>query len=73
MCGWQLCNERGGIEADVTIARIGAERFYVTTGSGCVMLCAFLVRLLARHLLSVALQLVRLLLDGVLSFVHAPC
>jgi len=29
----QLCNERGGIEADVTITRLGAERFYFVTGS----------------------------------------
>jgi len=30
----QLCNTRGGIEADVTITRLGPERFYVVTGSG---------------------------------------
>jgi 4-methylaminobutanoate oxidase (formaldehyde-forming) len=30
----QLCNERGGIEADLTIARIAHDRFYVVTGSG---------------------------------------
>jgi sarcosine dehydrogenase len=29
----QLCNERGGIEADVTITRLAAERFYFVTGS----------------------------------------
>ncbi len=30
----QLCNERGGIEADLTIMRLGEDRFYVVTGSG---------------------------------------
>ncbi len=30
----QLCNERGGIECDLTIMRIAAERFYIVTGSG---------------------------------------
>lgn len=30
----QMLNERGGIEADVTIARIDDETFYVITGSG---------------------------------------
>ncbi|RMD65171.1 MAG: sarcosine dehydrogenase, partial [Alphaproteobacteria bacterium] len=30
----QLCNERGGIEADLTIARLAEDRFYVVTGSG---------------------------------------
>jgi sarcosine dehydrogenase len=30
----QLCNERGGIEADLTVVRLSAERFYVVTGSG---------------------------------------
>ncbi len=30
----QMCNERGGIEADLTIARLDDERFYVVTGSG---------------------------------------
>ena len=29
----QLCNERGGIEADVTIMRLAADHFYVVTGS----------------------------------------
>lgn len=29
----QLCNERGGIEADLTIARLAPDRFYVITGS----------------------------------------
>ncbi|MFP6634116.1 MAG: FAD-dependent oxidoreductase [Planctomycetota bacterium] len=29
----QLCNERGGIEADLTIARIEDERFYIVTGT----------------------------------------
>lgn len=29
----QLCNERGGIEADLTIMRLGASRFYMVTGS----------------------------------------
>jgi sarcosine dehydrogenase len=30
----QLCNARGGIEADLTIARLDDDRFYVVTGSG---------------------------------------
>ena len=30
----QLCNEKGGIEADLTIVRLSAERFYIVTGSG---------------------------------------
>ena len=30
----QLCNERGGIEADVTITRLGEQHFYLVTGSG---------------------------------------
>jgi len=30
----QLCNEKGGIEADLTIVRLSKERFYVVTGSG---------------------------------------
>ena len=30
----QLCNERGGIEADLTVMRLSPERFYVVTGSG---------------------------------------
>jgi 4-methylaminobutanoate oxidase (formaldehyde-forming) len=30
----QLCNERGGIEADLTIVRLAADHFYVVTGSG---------------------------------------
>ncbi len=29
----QLCNERGGIEADVTISRLADDRFYFVTGS----------------------------------------
>lgn len=29
----QLCNERGGIEADLTIMRLTQDRFYVVTGS----------------------------------------
>jgi 4-methylaminobutanoate oxidase (formaldehyde-forming) len=29
----QLCNERGGIEADVTITRLGENHFYLVTGS----------------------------------------
>lgn len=29
----QLCNERGGIEADLTIMRLAEDRFYVVTGS----------------------------------------
>ena len=30
----QLCNERGGIEADLTIMQTGEEDFFVVTGSG---------------------------------------
>jgi 4-methylaminobutanoate oxidase (formaldehyde-forming) len=30
----QLCNERGGIEADLTVVRLSAESFYIVTGSG---------------------------------------
>lgn len=30
----QLCNEKGGIEADVTITRIAKDCFYLVTGSG---------------------------------------
>jgi len=30
----QLCNERGGIEADVTITRLAANHFYIVTGAG---------------------------------------
>lgn len=30
----QLCNERGGIEADVTISRLAEDRFYFVTGTG---------------------------------------
>jgi sarcosine dehydrogenase len=29
----QLCNERGGIEADVTVTRLAEDRFYFVTGS----------------------------------------
>ena len=29
----QLCNEQGGIEADLTIMRLATDRFYVVTGS----------------------------------------
>jgi 4-methylaminobutanoate oxidase (formaldehyde-forming) len=29
----QLCNERGGIEADVTVTRLAGDRFYFVTGS----------------------------------------
>jgi len=29
----QLCNERGGVECDLTISRIDDDRFYVVTGS----------------------------------------
>ena len=29
----QLCNERGGIECDLTIARVEEERFYIVTGT----------------------------------------
>ncbi|WP_020594587.1 GcvT family protein [Kiloniella laminariae] len=30
----QLCNAKGGIEADLTICRFGPEYFYIITGSG---------------------------------------
>ena len=30
----QFCNETGGIEADLTITRLGDEHFYIVTGSG---------------------------------------
>jgi sarcosine dehydrogenase len=30
----QMCNDAGGIEADVTFIRLAAERFYMVTGSG---------------------------------------
>lgn len=30
----QLCNERGGIEADVTITRLRKDHFYIVTGAG---------------------------------------
>ncbi len=30
----QLCNERGGIEADLTVCRLAPDRFYIVTGSG---------------------------------------
>ena len=30
----QLLNERGGIEADVTVTRLAAEEFYLVTGAG---------------------------------------
>ncbi len=30
----QLCNQRGGIEADLTITRLAPNRFYIVTGSG---------------------------------------
>ncbi|SLN49407.1 4-methylaminobutanoate oxidase (formaldehyde-forming) [Roseovarius litorisediminis] len=30
----QLCNTTGGIEADLTITRLGKDRFYIVTGSG---------------------------------------
>jgi len=30
----QLLNSRGGIEADLTVARLSAERFYIVTGTG---------------------------------------
>ncbi len=29
----QLCNEKGGIEADLTVMRLAKDRFYVVTGS----------------------------------------
>jgi 4-methylaminobutanoate oxidase (formaldehyde-forming) len=30
----QLCNERGGVEADLTVTRLGENHFYIVTGSG---------------------------------------
>jgi sarcosine dehydrogenase len=32
----QLLNEKGGIEADVTVARLAEDRFYIVTGTGFV-------------------------------------
>ena len=32
----QMLNARGGIEADLTVARLGAQKFYITTGTGFV-------------------------------------
>ena len=29
----QLCNERGGIECDLTISRLDDDHFYIVTGS----------------------------------------
>jgi 4-methylaminobutanoate oxidase (formaldehyde-forming) len=29
----QLCNERGGIECDLTISRVGEDHFYIVTGT----------------------------------------
>ena len=30
----QLLNSRGGIEADLTVARLAEDRFYIVTGTG---------------------------------------
>ena len=30
----QLLNRRGGIEADLTVARLAEDRFYIVTGTG---------------------------------------
>ena len=30
----QLCNDQGGIEADLTVTRLAEDRFYLVTGSG---------------------------------------
>ncbi len=30
----QLCNQRGGIEADLTVCRLDADQFYIVTGTG---------------------------------------
>ncbi|MEM1429689.1 MAG: FAD-dependent oxidoreductase [Pseudomonadota bacterium] len=30
----QLCNEAGGIEADLTLVRLGQDHFYIVTGAG---------------------------------------
>lgn len=30
----QMLNERGGIEADITVARLDTDKFYVITGAG---------------------------------------
>jgi 4-methylaminobutanoate oxidase (formaldehyde-forming) len=30
----QLCNARGGVEADLTVTRLGEKLFYIVTGSG---------------------------------------
>jgi 4-methylaminobutanoate oxidase (formaldehyde-forming) len=29
----QLCNERGGVEADITVSRVAAEKFFLITGT----------------------------------------
>ena len=38
----QLCNESGGIEADVTLMRLAPDRYYGVTGSGFIVLAATL-------------------------------
>jgi 4-methylaminobutanoate oxidase (formaldehyde-forming) len=30
----QMCNDAGGTEADITVTRLGADHFYIVTGSG---------------------------------------
>ena len=30
----QLCNQRGGIEADLTVCRLAVDQFYIVTGTG---------------------------------------
>lgn len=30
----QMCNQKGGIECDLTVARVGDEEFYIVTGTG---------------------------------------
>ncbi|WP_298849968.1 FAD-dependent oxidoreductase [uncultured Ruegeria sp.] len=30
----QLCNDRGGVEADITVTRLARDHFYIVTGSG---------------------------------------
>ena len=31
----QMLNERGGIECDLTVARVATDEFYIVTGTGC--------------------------------------
>ena len=47
----QMLNERGGIECDLTVARLGPERFYIVTGTGFATHdFAWIARSIPRHL-----------------------